>query len=116
MNKCKNQLSTAKKDNDTIIIFGPGETKKRFSNFLQKSQEFQKLNIQVVEGIDSGGEDGIYTFTKSQSYERNYVMKVILAKASSIIDEALWYLQQKTSRKFSMGFDETFTANQIRCS
>ena len=104
-------VSTAKKDNDSIIIFGPGETKKRFSNFLQKSQEFQKLNIQVVEGIDSGGEDGIFTFTKSQSM-KEIMSDSKLAKVSSIIDEVM-VLANKKSRKFSMGFEETFTANQM---
>lgn len=104
-------VSTAKKDNDSIIIFGPGETKKRFSNFLQKSQEFQKLNIQVVEGIDSGGEDGIFTFTKSQTM-KEIMSDSKLAKVSSIIDEVM-VLANKKSRKFSMGFEETFTANQM---
>ena len=53
-----------------IVIFGPGETKKRFSNHLQKSQKYK---IQVVDGIDSGGEDGIYTFTKNFS-----ILKLVL--------------------------------------
>ena len=35
-----------------------------------------------------------------------------LAKASSIIDQAM-ILAQKTSKKFTMGFDETFTANKL---
>ncbi len=94
---------------DSIIIFGPGETKKRFANFLQKSKE--KFKIKIVEGIDSGGEDGIYIFTKSQ------IMKEImsdskLAKVSSIIDEIM-ILAQKKSRKFTMGYEETFQANEF---
>jgi len=101
-------VSSVLKEGDSIIIFGPGETKKRFSNFIQKSQKYK---VQVIEGIDSGGEDGIYIFTKSQ------IMKEImsdskLAKASSIIDEIM-LLANKKSRKFTMGFDETFDANQI---
>jgi protein pelota len=59
-------VSTIFKEGDTIVIFGPGETKKRFANFIEKSQKLQKYKIQVVDGIDSGGEDGIYTFTKMQ--------------------------------------------------
>ncbi|MHA7733098.1 mRNA surveillance protein pelota [Nitrosopumilus sp. S6] len=104
-------VSTILKEGDTIVIFGPGETKKRFSNFIQKSQNLQKFKVQVVEGIDSGGEDGIYTFTKSN------IMKEImsdskLAKVSSIIDEVM-LLANKKSKKFTMGFDETFNANQM---
>jgi len=102
---------TVLKQGDSMVIFGPGETKKRFANFIQKSQNVQKYKVQVVEGIDSGGEDGIYTFTKSQSM-KEIMSDSKLAKASSIIDEVM-LLANKKSRKFSMGFDETFNANQI---
>ena len=99
------------RETDSIVIFGPGETKKRFSNFLQKSQNWQKYKIQVVEGIDSGGEDGIYTFTKSQTM-REIMSESKLAKVSSIIDEVMLRANKK-SRKFTMGFEETFKANQL---
>ena len=99
------------KENDKIIIFGPGETKKRFANFLQKIPSMQKHSIQIVEGIDPSGEDGIYTFTKSNS------MKEIMADSklgivSSIIDEIMM-LANKKSRKFTMGFQETKKANEF---
>ena len=98
------------KEIDSIIIFGPGETKKRFANFLQKPQT-QKYKIQVVEGIDSGGEDGIYIFTKSQTM-KEIMSESKLAKVSSIIDEIM-IMANKKSRKFTMGFEETFKANQF---
>ncbi len=101
-------VATVHKKNDTMIIFGPGETKKRFSNFIQKSP--QKYRIQVVEGIDSGGEDGIYTFTKSQAM-KEIMSDSKLAKVSSIIDEVM-LLANKKSKKFTMGFAETYNANQ----
>ena len=99
------------KEGDTIIIFGPGETKKKFSNYIQKTSVGQKHNIQVIEGIDSGGEDGIYTFTKSQSM-KEIMSESKLAKVSSIIDEIM-YRANKKSRKFTMGFEETKNANQF---
>ena len=95
---------------DSIIIFGPGEKKKRFANFLQKSQT-QKYQVKVVEGIDSGGEDGIYIFTKSQAM-KEIMSESKLAKVSSIIDEIM-IMANKKSRKFTMGFEETFKANQF---
>lgn len=104
-------VSTILKDGDSIVIFGPGETKKRFANFIQKSQNLQKFKVQVVEGIDSGGEDGIYTFTKSNSM-KEIMSDSKLAKVSSIIDEVM-HLANKKSKKFTMGFDETFNANQM---
>ena len=104
-------LSTIFKEGDTIVIFGPGETKKRFANFIEKSQKLKKFKIQVVDGIDSGGEDGIYTFTKSQSMQE-IMSDSKLSKASSIIDEVM-ILANKTSRKFTMGYKETNNANQM---
>ena len=104
-------ISAVLKEGDSIVIFGPGETKKRFANFIQKSQRIQKYKIQVVEGIDSGGEDGIYTFTKSQTMQE-IMSDSKLAKVSSIIDEVM-LLANKKSRKFTMGFNETFNANQM---
>ena len=101
-------ISSVLKEGDTIVIFGPGETKKRFANFLEK---LQKYKIQVVEGIDSGGEDGIYTFTKSQTMHE-IMSDSKLAKAASIIDEIM-ILANKKSRKFTMGYNETFNANQM---
>ena len=98
------------KNEDSILIFGPGETKKRFSNFLQKPQS-QKYKIQVVEGIDSAGEDGIFTFTKSKAM-KEIMSESKLAKVSSIIDEIMIMANQK-SRKFTMGFDETSKANEF---
>ena len=104
-------VSTILKKGDSIVIFGPGETKKRFSNFIKKLQNFEKYDIQIVDGIDSGGEDGIYVFTKSQTM-KEIMSDSNLSKASSIVDEVM-VLANKKSRKFTMGFDETFHANQM---
>jgi len=101
-------ILTIFKKEDKVIIFGPGETKKRFSNYIQKSQKF---DVKVVEGIGSGGEDGIYIFTKSQTM-KEILSESNLSKASSIIDEVM-ILANKKSRKFTMGFDETYNANQM---
>jgi len=104
-------VSSVIKKEDLLVIFGPGETKKRFGNFLQKSKIGQKHKIQVVEGIDSGGEDGIYTFTKSEIM-REIMSDSKLAKVLSIIDEIM-LLANKKSNKFTMGFEEAVKANQF---
>ncbi|HSG73709.1 MAG TPA: mRNA surveillance protein pelota [Nitrosopumilaceae archaeon] len=104
-------ISSSIKEGDTIIIFGPGETRKKFGNYLQKTSIGQKHKIDVIEGIDSGGEDGIYTFTKSESMKE--IMKDSkLAKVSSIIDEIMFRANKK-SRKFTMGFEEIKKANEF---
>ncbi len=64
----------------------------------------------VVEGIDSGGEDGIYTFTKSAAM-KEIMSETKLAKVAGIIDDVM-YLANKRSSKFTMGFEETKKASQ----
>ena len=104
-------LSTIIQKDDVVIIFGPGETRKKFGNFLSKTTLGQKIQIKVVEGIDSGGEDGIHIFTKSDSM-KEIMSNSKLAKVSQIIDEVM-ILANKTSKKFSMGLKETRKANEF---
>ena len=103
-------LLSVVRTNEQIIIFGPGETKNRFANFLGKTQMGQNHQVKVVEGIDSGGEDGIHLFTKSKSM-KEIISNSKLAKVSDIIDEVM-FLANKKSRKFTMGLEETRKANQ----
>ncbi len=102
-------ISPSCTEGDTIVIFGPGETKKRFGNYLSQGPIGKKHKVSVVEGIDSGGEDGIYTFIKSEAMKQT-MAKSKLAKVSGIIDEIMLRVNKK-SNKFTMGFDETVKAN-----
>ena len=98
------------KNDDQIIIFGPGETRKKFANFLQSMQIGKKHQMKIIEGIDSGGEDGIHLFTKSESM-KEIISTSKLAKVHDIIDQIM-FLANKKSRKFTMGLDETMKANE----
>ncbi len=104
-------ISSLIKDKDVLIIFGPGETRKKFVNFLEKTSLSKKHKIELVEGIDSGGEDGIYIFTKS-SIMKQIMSESNLAIVSSIIDEIMFRANKK-SKKFTMGFEETKKANEF---
>lgn len=103
-------VSSIIKEEDKIIIFGPGETKKRLANFLGGKSSYNGIGIEVVEGIDSGGEDGIYIFIRSETMKQA-LAKSKIAKVSSILDEIMLMVNKK-SNKFTMGFDDTFRANQ----
>ncbi|NDB90816.1 MAG: mRNA surveillance protein Pelota [Thaumarchaeota archaeon] len=104
-------MQTILREKEDIIIFGPGETKKQFANFLAKEPLSKERKIQTVDGIDSGGEDGIYTFIKSKSMQQ-ILGQSKLAKVSSILEEIMIRANNK-SRKFTMGFDETKKANEF---
>ena len=99
------------KTGEILILFGPGDTKNRFANFLKKNPSINQHKIITVEGIDSGGEEGIYLFTRSQA------MKEILSESKfatvlSIIDNIM-VLANKKSEKFTMGFEETRKGNEV---
>ena len=104
-------ISTLIRDGDSIVIFGPGETKKRLANFLFEVPSIKGHKIQVVDGIDSSGEDGIYTFIKSDIMKQTLDTSKI-AKVSAILDEIMLRANKK-STKFTMGFDETSKANEM---
>ena len=93
-----------------LIVFGPGETKKKFVNFLSKTQIGQNYEIKIIEGVDSSGEDGIHIFTKSSSM-KEIISNSKLAKVSDIIDQVM-FLANKKSHKFTMGLEETKRANE----
>lgn len=102
-------ISSLIRDDDTIVIFGPGETKRKLSNFLLEVPTLKSHKIQVIEGIDSAGEDGIYTFVKSETMKQTLTSSK-MAKVSAIIDEVMLRANKK-SKKFTMGFEETKKAN-----
>ena len=104
-------LETILKEKDLIIIFGPGETKRQFANFLAKTPIAKMHKIETIDGIDSGGEDGIYTFIKSKAMQQ-ILSQSKLAKVSSILEEIMIRANNK-SRKFTMGFEETKKANEF---
>ena len=92
------------KNGDQIIVFGPGLTKNRVVNHMQKAG----LSCTLAEGIDAGGEDGIYVFTKSEVM-REIMSKSKLALASSTV-ERIMYLAGTKSSKFAMGLDDVSNA------
>ena len=82
VNKIRENCKFAKK----IIIVGPGETKKKIFNKLEKYHEIYK-KTSVLEGIDLSGEDGIYTSLRSPKL-RELLIETNIAKAEELIHES----------------------------
>ena len=96
--------------NIVSVLISSIETKKKFVNFLSKTQIGQNYEIKIIEGVESSGEDGIHIFTKSSSM-KEIISNSKLAKVSDIIDQVM-FLANKKSHKFTMGLDETKRANE----
>jgi protein pelota len=92
-----------------IIIFGPGETKRRFHNFLlTERKEFEKGNFSIVDGVDVAGEDGVFVFLRSPII-KEAMSSSKLAAVSSILEEIM-QLVYKGERKYAMGLQEASEA------
>ena len=91
-------------NNERIIIFGPGETKRRFYNLLIGNNQFDKNKVSIIDGVDVAGEDGILVFLRSSSIKES-MSSSKLATVSSILEEIM-RLVQRGEKKYSMGFLE----------
>lgn len=105
-------LLIVEKDRFRAIIFGPGETKRRFYNFLSTTTDIDKNVFLVLEGIDVAGEDGIYVFLRSSAMKE--VMKTSkLASVSHIVEETM-SLVSKGENKFAIGIHEVQNSASIK--
>lgn len=106
MRQVQQAMASIMRKGDEVVVFGPGEPKKMLANALGRLPNHWP--VRVVDGIDSGGEDGVYTFTRSQAM-KEIMAGSRLAKVASIIDEVM-SLAGKKSRKFTMGYEQTLDA------
>ena len=103
-------------ENERVVIFGPGETKRRLYNFLIGKYQFNKEQVSVVDGVDVAGEDGIFVFLRSPAMKES-MHSSKLSAVSSILDEIM-RLVHKGEAKYSIGMHELSMAalsNAIEC-
>ena len=99
-------------NNSTIVIFGPGETKRRFYNLLVEKHKLEKGKVSLIDGVDVAGEDGIFVFLRSPAI-KEAMSSSKLATVSSILDEIMC-LVHKGDAKFAMGMQEVSNAASIK--
>ncbi|MEO9319192.1 MAG: mRNA surveillance protein Pelota [Nitrososphaera sp.] len=107
-------ISTLLVEGDTVIIFGPGETRRRLYNFLAGREEFKekKATLKVVEGVDVAGEDGIFVFLRSSAMSEA-MNDSKLAGVSALLDKVM-LLVQKGEPRFAMGIQEVSNAAEAK--
>jgi len=96
MAKVKDALQAVHKEGNKIIVFGPGQTKNAFANFLSKDSKLASL-VQIVEGIDLSGEDGLFVALKSPSLKRVFADATI-ARVQAIAEEAVKRIARNDGR------------------
>ncbi|MCL4437413.1 MAG: mRNA surveillance protein Pelota [Thaumarchaeota archaeon] len=71
-----------------VYVFGPGTTRNEFVNYLGKNGSPLAASAQVVEGVDSTGDDGIYVALHSKNL-REKIEGSRLGKAAEMLEEML---------------------------
>jgi protein pelota len=100
-------------DVSRIIIFGPGEAKRKLLNYLTAAKyRFEKGHISLVEGVDVAGEDGIYVFLRSPAL-KEVMSSSKLSSVYSILDEVL-RLISKGENKYAIGANEVNDATAMK--
>ncbi len=98
--------------NYRLIVFGPGETKRRFYNFIMNKKSTFKNKSTVVDGVDVAGEDGIMVFLRSPSLK-----EVMGSSKISIVSNLLDQIMLQVNRgeeKYAMGFAEVSAAIKMK--
>lgn len=99
-------------EKDRVIIFGPGETRRRFFNALVARQEVQKDAVMVVDGVDVAGEDGIFVFLRSPAM-KEAMSASKLAAVSALLDRVM-LMVNRGEAKFAMGLQEVSQAAAMK--
>lgn len=97
---------------DSLIVFGPGQEKKRLCSILAEAENIAEPTI--AEGIDSGGEDGIYLFAKSQAMH-DIMSESKLSRVLDIVNDVM-RLAGLCSNLFAMGYDDVMRAVTSRAA
>jgi protein pelota len=105
-------LFNIKNENDSILIFGPGDVKRRFSNYLVNNHNLSKTKISVVDGIDVAGQDGIYVFLRS-TMVKDVIGSSKIAMVSSMLNELMHRINTNDSR-IAMGFRDVCEAAEFK--
>ena len=104
-------VSSVARAGDGLLVMGPGEEKRRVCAELG---QIEGLEPQVIEGIDSGGEDGIHTFAKSAAM-RKIMSGSKLARVLGIVEEVM-RLAGSRSGLYAMGLADVSRAASSRAA
>jgi protein pelota len=93
------------------IIFGHGETKRKFFNFIKNKKTYYKDICSVIDGIDVAGEDGVLVFTRS-SIIKDVMSLSKISVVSNILDQIMIQVN-KGEEKYAIGFNDVSEAIKL---
>lgn len=99
-------------EGDRVLIFGPGETRKRFLNSLSGRTEIPNESLAVIDGVDVAGEDGVFVFLRSPAM-KDAMGASKLAAVSALLDRVM-LMVNRGEAKFAMGLAEVSGAASMK--
>lgn len=106
-----NSLNTYKEDEVKTIIFGPGETKRKFLNYIKEKDPHVNQDIVLIEGIETSGQDGFFVFLRSDAM-KEIMSNSKIAIVSKVLDNVMHQIN-KGERKFAIGINEVKYADSV---
>ncbi|HEX5519534.1 MAG TPA: mRNA surveillance protein pelota [Candidatus Nitrosocosmicus sp.] len=106
-----NSLNTYKEDEVKTIIFGPGETKRKFLNYIKEKDPHVNKDIVLIEGIETSGQDGFFVFLRSDAM-KEIMSNSKIAIVSKVLDNLMHQIN-KGERKFAIGINEIKYADSV---
>lgn len=103
-------MTNVKSETDSIVVFGPGDTKRRFHNYLMEVGI--KSSASIVDGVDVSGQDGIYVFLRS-SMVKDVIGASKLATVSLLLSELMRRVNTNDAR-IAMGMREVSEAANLK--
>ena len=102
-------LLEALQKGDRMILFGPGRTKNQLAGRLAGRPGFAPdAGPAVIEGIDTGGMDGIHLFARSEAFQKA-LADSRLARVLEVLDRVM-AMAGRGGHRFTTGFEDTAAA------
>ncbi len=105
-------MSNIKSEKDATVIFGPGDTKRSFYNYVVDKSDLDKSKISIVDGVDVAGQDGIYVFLRS-NMAKDVIATSKIAAVSSMLNELMKRVNTNDNR-IAMGMKEVSEAANLK--
>jgi len=87
ISKVASLISQAVREGDIVAVAGPGRTKNILSN-KASSDSKGRYKVQVLEGFDLAGSDGVRALVKFQGF-REVAKESVLVEMGAVVDEAI---------------------------
>jgi len=107
-------VTSIRADNDRVVVYGPGETRRKFFNLLMAKYGLPIEKMLLIDGVEVAGEDGIFVFLRSTALKQAMSTSK-LAVVSSILEQTMLHAQ-RGEPKYAMGMPDVSNAVSLNAA